>query len=165
MLSILLASFAAVLILFTLPIIFLGMVSPFAIRLATVADATVIAAMSRDLIESGLGWGWQADRVVRAMGHSTSGLAAAKRVLSSCSTFSRMPWVMTAKERVPAERPASSRTSLTRTPAPSTAACTAAGARVVKESKPGYGAALMAGINLVVDLIYVLLDPRIRVHA
>jgi len=26
-------------------------------------------------------------------------------------------------------------------------------------------AALMAVINLIVDLIYVLLDPRIRVHA
>jgi ribosomal-protein-alanine N-acetyltransferase len=40
---------------------------PFSIRLATTADAAVIAAMSRDLIETGLGWGWQADRVVRAI--------------------------------------------------------------------------------------------------
>jgi ribosomal protein S18 acetylase RimI-like enzyme len=41
--------------------------APLTIRLATPADAAVIATMSRDLIETGLGWGWQADRVVRAI--------------------------------------------------------------------------------------------------
>ena len=37
------------------------------IRLAIPADAATIATMSRDLIETGLGWGWQADRVLRTI--------------------------------------------------------------------------------------------------
>ncbi len=35
------------------------------VRLATLDDAAEIAAMSRDLIESGLGWTWTAARVAR----------------------------------------------------------------------------------------------------
>jgi ribosomal-protein-alanine N-acetyltransferase len=35
------------------------------VRLARPADAQRIALMSRDLIEYGLGWSWQADRVLR----------------------------------------------------------------------------------------------------
>ena len=35
------------------------------VRLALPADAQRIALMSRDLIEYGLGWSWQADRVLR----------------------------------------------------------------------------------------------------
>ena len=35
------------------------MIADIAVRLATLADADSIAAMSRDYIEHGLGWGWQ----------------------------------------------------------------------------------------------------------
>ena len=37
------------------------------IRLATTKDATEIASMSRDFIESGLGWSWNRLRVVRSV--------------------------------------------------------------------------------------------------
>lgn len=37
------------------------------IRLATIKDATEIATMSRDFIESGLGWSWNKLRVVRSV--------------------------------------------------------------------------------------------------
>lgn len=37
------------------------------IRLATAADVRPIAAMSRDLIETGLGWSWTPARVARAV--------------------------------------------------------------------------------------------------
>jgi [ribosomal protein S18]-alanine N-acetyltransferase len=37
------------------------------LRPARAADATKIAAMSRDLIETGLGWSWGPDRVARAI--------------------------------------------------------------------------------------------------
>jgi [ribosomal protein S18]-alanine N-acetyltransferase len=37
------------------------------LRPARVADAAKIAAMSRDLIETGLGWSWGPDRVARAI--------------------------------------------------------------------------------------------------
>lgn len=37
------------------------------IRLATTKDAAEIATMSRDFIESGLGWSWNTLRVVRAV--------------------------------------------------------------------------------------------------
>jgi [ribosomal protein S18]-alanine N-acetyltransferase len=37
------------------------------LRLARPADAEVIAAMSRDLIESGLGWSWSPERVARSL--------------------------------------------------------------------------------------------------
>lgn len=39
------------------------------IELARRADAPVIAALSRDLIESGLGWSWVPARVLRAIDH------------------------------------------------------------------------------------------------
>ena len=37
------------------------------VRMASVADAANISAMSRDLIEHGLPWTWRADRVIRAI--------------------------------------------------------------------------------------------------
>ncbi|MCC6474486.1 MAG: GNAT family N-acetyltransferase [Burkholderiales bacterium] len=37
------------------------------LRLARPGDAGVVAALSRDLIESGLGWSWSPERVARAM--------------------------------------------------------------------------------------------------
>ena len=43
------------------------MLSHHAIRLATLADAAAIAALSRDEIEQGLPWTWQAQRVRRAI--------------------------------------------------------------------------------------------------
>ena len=36
-------------------------------RPATVADAKAIAHLSRDLIETGLGWSWTPERVTRAI--------------------------------------------------------------------------------------------------
>ncbi|MBI2319309.1 MAG: GNAT family N-acetyltransferase [Betaproteobacteria bacterium] len=37
------------------------------LRLARTAEAPAIAAMSRDLIEAGLGWSWESARVARAI--------------------------------------------------------------------------------------------------
>lgn len=37
---------------------------PFELRLATVADAGALAAMSRDLVETGLGWSWKRPRII-----------------------------------------------------------------------------------------------------
>ena len=42
------------------------------IRLATICDALCIAEMSRDLIESGLGWSWTPSRVVREINEKYS---------------------------------------------------------------------------------------------
>jgi ribosomal protein S18 acetylase RimI-like enzyme len=50
------------------------------LRLAAAADAETIAQMSRDLIESGLGWRYRADRVRRMIGRrDTSALVACDR--------------------------------------------------------------------------------------
>jgi len=47
------------------------------LRLATRADATGIAALSRDRIEQGLGWSWTAPRVLRSMAdRSTNAVVA-----------------------------------------------------------------------------------------
>ncbi|MBL8290139.1 MAG: GNAT family N-acetyltransferase [Rubrivivax sp.] len=45
------------------------------IRLATVADAAGIAAMSRQLIEHGLGWSWREGRVRRAIADRRTNVA------------------------------------------------------------------------------------------
>ena len=39
------------------------------LRLATQRDAVPIAAMSRELIEAGLGWAWTPERVLRCLRH------------------------------------------------------------------------------------------------
>ena len=50
------------------------------LRLADTADAAIIAQMSRDLIESGLGWRYRADRVRRLIGRrDVSSLVACDR--------------------------------------------------------------------------------------
>ena len=50
------------------------------LRLADTADAETIAQMSRDLIESGLGWRYRTDRVRRLIGRrDTSSLVACDR--------------------------------------------------------------------------------------
>lgn len=43
--------------------------APASIRFATRADAQAIAEMSRDLIETGLGWSWTRERVLRTLRH------------------------------------------------------------------------------------------------
>ena len=43
------------------------MIRNLALRLATHDDAAVIARMSRDLIEQGLGWSWTTPRVLRSV--------------------------------------------------------------------------------------------------
>lgn len=57
--------------------------SPADIRLARTCDAEVIAAMSRDCIESGLVWSWTVPRVLRAMADPGSNVA----VLTAGSTI------------------------------------------------------------------------------
>ena len=47
------------------------------LRLAAAADAETIAQMSRDLIESGLGWRYRADRVRRLIGRRDSSVLVA----------------------------------------------------------------------------------------
>ena len=45
------------------------MIADVAIRMATIADAAPIAAMSREYIEQGLGWSWREGRVRKAVTH------------------------------------------------------------------------------------------------
>ena len=45
------------------------------IRLALVRDAPMIAEMSRDYVEHGLGWSWTAPRVVAAVSHQATNVA------------------------------------------------------------------------------------------
>lgn len=52
------------------------MIADVAIRLAIPADAHRIAMMSRDLIEYGLPWGWQAERVFQKIFSSNTNVVA-----------------------------------------------------------------------------------------
>ena len=47
------------------------------IRLARASDAPRIAGMSRDLIESGLGWSWTAPRVLRSLADAQTNVVVA----------------------------------------------------------------------------------------
>ena len=49
------------------------------IELATSADARVIADLSRDLIEHGLGWSWTAPRVLKALRDDATNVIVARR--------------------------------------------------------------------------------------
>jgi ribosomal-protein-alanine N-acetyltransferase len=49
------------------------------IRFATRADAGVIAEMSRELIERGLGWSWTRERVLRSLRHPDTNAVVAVR--------------------------------------------------------------------------------------
>ena len=49
------------------------------IRFATRDDALVIAEMSRDLIEQGLGWSWTRERVLRSLRHPDTNAVVAMR--------------------------------------------------------------------------------------
>jgi ribosomal-protein-alanine N-acetyltransferase len=48
------------------------------IRLARARDAAPIAAMSRDFIEAGLGWGWTSERVARSIRDRATNVAVAE---------------------------------------------------------------------------------------
>jgi ribosomal-protein-alanine N-acetyltransferase len=48
------------------------------IRLAMLSDAERIAVMSRDFIEHGLGWGWDAARVARRIRHRATNVVVAE---------------------------------------------------------------------------------------
>jgi ribosomal-protein-alanine N-acetyltransferase len=50
-----------------------------AIRFATLADAGVIARLSRDLIEPGLPWTWTPDRVARSIGDPSTNVVVTER--------------------------------------------------------------------------------------
>ena len=52
---------------------------PTAIRFATRADALAVAEMSRDLIETGLGWSWTKERVMRSLRHADTNAIVAER--------------------------------------------------------------------------------------
>jgi ribosomal-protein-alanine N-acetyltransferase len=52
---------------------------PISIRFATRADALAVAEMSRDLIESGLGWSWTKERVMRSLRHPDTNAIVAIR--------------------------------------------------------------------------------------
>ncbi len=54
------------------------MINDTTIHLATRADAPVIAAMSRELIECGLGWSWTPQRVLRSIGDAATNVALAR---------------------------------------------------------------------------------------
>jgi ribosomal-protein-alanine N-acetyltransferase len=54
------------------------MIANYKIRLAQVADAADIAALSRDLIEYGLGWGWTERRVRRSMHDRATNVAVVR---------------------------------------------------------------------------------------
>ena len=49
------------------------------IALATGADASVIANLSRDAIEQGLGWSWTAPRVLKALRDDATNVIVARR--------------------------------------------------------------------------------------
>ena len=49
------------------------------IRFATRADALVIAEMSRDYIEAGLGWSWTRERILRSLRHRDTNAIVAVR--------------------------------------------------------------------------------------
>lgn len=51
------------------------MTQPDCIRLASVHDAAAIAAMSRDLIEHGLGWSWTPQRVRQSISDAQTNVA------------------------------------------------------------------------------------------
>ena len=48
------------------------------IELATHADASLIAALSRDVVEQGLGWSWTAPRVLKALRDETTNVIVAR---------------------------------------------------------------------------------------
>ena len=50
------------------------------IELATSADARVIADLSRDVIEQGLGWSWTAPRVLKALRDDATNVIVARRL-------------------------------------------------------------------------------------
>ena len=49
------------------------------IRFASRADALAVAEMSRDLIETGLGWSWTKERVMRSLRHPDTNAIVAVR--------------------------------------------------------------------------------------
>lgn len=55
------------------------MIADVSIRLATLADASDIALMTRDHIENGLPWGWRPERVARAIRSSSCNVAVVGR--------------------------------------------------------------------------------------
>lgn len=59
------------------------------LRLAKRADAPVIAALSRDRIEQGLGWSWTAPRVLRSMNDRSTNVVVAEREPAEASA--RLP--------------------------------------------------------------------------
>lgn len=55
------------------------MIGAHQIRLAATSDATRIAAMSRDYVEDGLGWGWTPARVVRSIRDKSTNVVIAEQ--------------------------------------------------------------------------------------
>ena len=55
------------------------------IELASSADARVIADLSRDVIEQGLGWSWTAPRVLKALRDDATNVIVARRLVAGRS--------------------------------------------------------------------------------
>jgi ribosomal-protein-alanine N-acetyltransferase len=69
-----------------------GMVGPHGIRIAHRSDALTIARMSRDLIESGLGWSWTAPRVLRSILDTQSNVIVAPAHAAGLAGFGIMKY-------------------------------------------------------------------------
>ena len=54
------------------------MITSHSVRLARPSDAAAIAAMSRDFIEHGLGWGWDERRVLRNISDRSTNVAVVR---------------------------------------------------------------------------------------
>ena len=62
------------------------------ITLAVAADAREIAEMSRDCVETGLGWSWTPPRVLRAIGDRATNVAVARDASGALLGFGIMPY-------------------------------------------------------------------------
>ena len=68
------------------------MSSPVSIALALPADAREIAEMSRDCVETGLGWSWTPPRVLRAIRDPATNVAVARGGEGTLLGFGIMPY-------------------------------------------------------------------------
>ncbi|MEO5698314.1 MAG: N-acetyltransferase [Burkholderiaceae bacterium] len=68
------------------------MISNLTLRLAAHADASDIASLSRDRIESGLGWSWTGPRVLRSIRDPQTNVVVAQQAASRILGFGMMKY-------------------------------------------------------------------------
>ncbi len=68
------------------------MISDLTLRLAAHADASAIASLSRDRIESGLGWSWTGPRVLRSIRDPQTNVIVAQRAHGRILGFGMMKY-------------------------------------------------------------------------